>query len=367
MSDAEERLKTVLHGKHVSAGATMGRQDGWEVPLDYGDAAAECGCVRSSAGIFDISHIGRVRIRGGGALDLLERLCTADVAHQEDNTAMLTCLCNEQGGILDACFLLRLEDYWLLTTSAGRRVAILEHVNAVAGDLDVKVTDVTAASMHVAISGPAAAETLDKVLPFRISDLSWRAVQSDSYMVARYIAVRAGYTGEWSVEVILPRMVAGLAWDFITKKAGQNAIAPMGMAARETLRIEAGLRRYGRELSEAADPITAGLGASVDLEHDFIGKAAVAAVRDTGPDRKLVGLFLPSGREGPETGARVTDDGGRDVGVVTSAAVSATLGKTIAMAYVDADSAGTQLGVQCAADTCAAEVGGLPFYRPCKR
>lgn len=370
MSD-EVLMKSALHAKHVAREAKLGDEAGWEMPLSYGDVLGEAAAVRSRAGVFDISHVGRIRIRGNEALDLLERICTHDVAHQEDDTAAATLLCNERGGILAGGLLVRMESFWLLTCSPCCREKVLGHLAEQAADFDVKFDDQTTKTAMLSVAGPAAPGMLDAVLPIKASSLADGAVKVGSLMIARYVAMRTGDTGAWSLEVILPNMVAGQAWRFITEKAGAHCIAPAGMAARDVLRIEAGRLRYGHELNETIDPITAGLEAVVDFGHEFLGREAVAAVRDKGPARKRVGLILttPEGKQGPpgipRLGAPVLRAGGGEVGTVTSGTYSPTLEKVIAMAYVAPDVAdvGTDVQVSMESGPVGASVVELPFVR----
>jgi len=365
MSEHELR-KTALHARHVAAEAKMGQEAGWEMPMVFTGIAGEVLAVRGRAGVSDISHAGRLRIRGAGAVELLERLCTADVAHQEDDTAVHTLLCNERGGVIDQGLLLRLEDFWVLTCSPECREKVLAHLQAAAADFDAKIDDQTEKTSQIAVTGPAAPEILDAVLPMKVSPLPPLAVKTGSLLVARYIAARAGCGGLWGLEVILTNMMVGQAWRFITEKAGGNAIPPVGLAARDVLRIEAGLPRYGRELNETIDPVTAGLERAVDFGHDFLGREAIQKIRDRGPARKLVGLILeetPSGQPAsgvvPKQGAPVLDKDGVEVGAVTSGTFSPTLNKVVAMAYVakDLSAAETELIV----GQWRGAVVGLPF------
>jgi len=278
MSDGQDPpLRTTLHERHVAAGAEMRADDGWLVPDHYGDAEAETGRVRSRAGVFDLSHVGRIRVRGDGALDLLDRLCTADVAHQEDDTAAYTLLCDEAGGIVDHALLVRLDRYWILTCSPHRRPAVLEHLQAHADEFGAKVDDQTLKTSMLALVGPGAAAILDAVLPEPASRLPRGAAKIGSMVLARYLAVRRGATRLWSIEVMLPNMLAGRAWDFITRRAGANAVAPAGLATRERLRIEARLPKCGRDFHVGDSPVDAKLLAAVDLGKDFLGAEAVRA------------------------------------------------------------------------------------------
>ena len=279
MDEANALLKTVLHDRHVAAGARMGPWEGWDMPLDYGDADGEVAEVRARAGVFDISHLGRIRIRGDGAVDLLERLCTSDAARQEDDTTAVTLLCNDAGCIIDAGILIRLENDWVLTCSSPGRQKVLEHVQANAADFDVKVSDQTQNTTHICVCGPEAARILDAVLPEKVSSLPRGAAKIGSFVIARYIAARTGFTNLWSLEVILPNMLAQQAWSFITAKAGANAIRPAGMTAREILRKEASLPRRGSDFDDTTDPITAGLERIVDFNHDFLGRDAILKIK----------------------------------------------------------------------------------------
>jgi aminomethyltransferase len=282
--------RTPLYDKHLAAGAEMVVRDGWEMPLRYGEVAAECRRVHERAGVFDISHVGRIRIRGDGALDMLEHVCTHDVARQEDDWAACTLLLNQRGGIVDHGMLVRLEDYWLLTCSPSRRAPVLAHLKEQAERFGARVDDQTGGTTMVCLAGPAAAGALDAVLPERVSALPRGAGRLGSMMLARYIALRRGATSLWSLEVVLPNMFAGPAWGYITKKAGPNAVAPAGQAAWDVLRIEAGLPRFGCEIDEGVDPVTAGLEAALRPEGGYLGAEAVAAIRAAGTRLRRVGL-----------------------------------------------------------------------------
>ena len=231
--------RSPLYEHHVSAGARMVVRDGWEAPADYGQPAEECLQLHTRAAVMDLTCDGRIRVRGDGALNMLERLCTADVARQEDNTAIRSLLLNPQGGVIDMVTVMRLDGWWVLTCSPCRRQAVLEHLQAHAGQYDAKVDDQTLKTATLAIVGPMGAEILDRFLPDKASGMADGAVKVGSMLIANYIAARTGATDLWSLEVTLPNMLAGQAWKFITAKAGPNALPPAGMDAREVLRIEA--------------------------------------------------------------------------------------------------------------------------------
>ncbi|MFP4054946.1 MAG: aminomethyltransferase family protein [Phycisphaerae bacterium] len=331
---------TPLDEKHRAMEARMGTEGGWAVPMSYRGPLDEASAALQRGAVADISHLTRLRIRGDGALDLLERLCTHDVAHQEDDTAALTCLCNERGGIVDCGYLVRLPEEWLYTGDAGNREKLLEHFTVWVEGFDVRITDRTQQTVQFSVVGPAAGTALDAVLPFGVSDLPGGAVKAGSLLVARYVAMRTGYAPAWGLEVAIPSMMGGKAWRFITDKAGENALPPLGMAARDVLRIQAGLPRYGHEMNETIDPLTAGLERCVDFGHDFLGADAVAKVRDRGLSRRPVKLRLhlpgdtPPQKAIPRLGDRIETADGCEVGTVTSGSLSPQDRQPIALGYV---------------------------------
>jgi aminomethyltransferase len=364
---ADELLKSPLHSRHVALEAQMTESAGWLMPLAYaglrpglGTAAAQAGVleelaeVRRRAGLWDVSHMGRLRIGGDGALELLEHACTADIAHQEDDTCITTLLCNDRGGIIDMCQLARLEDQWLMVTSPLARLSVVEHLAPLAQRFGARLDDQTFKTTMIDVAGPAAAGILDTVLPVKASQLPPGGAKSGSFMIARYVALRANYTGLWSLAVVLPNLLSGKAWDYMTAKAGEKVIPPMGLLARDVLRVEAGLPAFGQELNQTIDPITAGLDAAVDLGHEFIGADAIREIKARGPSRRRVGLVLSPASDSilgdfrkmiPRQGTGIYFGDGTECGTITSGAYSLAMDKVIAMAYVapNVSAPGTQL------------------------
>ena len=319
--------RSPLYDSHVSAGARMVVRDGWEVPADYGQCRDECIRLHSRAAVMDLTADGRIRVRGDGALGMLERLCTADVARQADDTAVRSLLLNERGGVIDMVTVMRLDGWWVLTCSPSRRQAVLEHLQAHAGQFDAKVDDQTFKTATLAVVGPMGVEILDRFLPEKASALAGGAVRVGSMLIANYIAARTGATDLWSLEVTLPNMLAGQAWKFITAKAGQHALSPAGMDAREVLRIEARLPRWGNEMDDGTDAVSAGLAAMVCFEKDFLGADAVGTAGRASAGQATMGRSGGGpGGAGPQAGIargdKLLDPGGRVIGTVTSAAFS---------------------------------------------
>ncbi|MBC8372436.1 MAG: hypothetical protein H8E53_02500 [Planctomycetes bacterium] len=364
MPQTLEPLKLPLDAAHRALGAAMGVEGGWEVPLSYTGPLAEASEVRRMACVFDISHVGRIRIRGSGALELVEKLCTTDAVHQEDDTAACTLLLNGSGGILADAIVARLEGFWLITTDPCNRQKVLAHATSVCEGMSAKVDDQTEKGAMLAVSGSAAREVLDSVLPESPGDLPPGAAKIGSMMIARYIVMRTGFTGMWGLEVILPKMFIAKAWRFITEKADEKCLKPAGMAARDILRIEAGICRYGHELNETIDPFTAGLESLVDFEHEFIGRQALTEIRSRGISRRRVGLRFDC-PEVARRGDTVFNSDGFEVGAITSGTFSAALDCPIAMAYVSppASDGGAVLEVEVASTGAkvSATVTDLPF------
>lgn len=332
--------RSPLHEYHVEAGARLAVRDGWEMPADYGSLEEECAHLHTRAAVIDLACDGRIRVRGDGALGMLERLCTADVARQEDDTAIRSLLLNQRGGIIDQVTVMRLDGWWILTCSPGRRQAVLEHLQSHAGQFDAKVDDQTLKTATVAVIGPMAADILDRFLPDKPSRLAPGQVKVGSMLIARYIAARAGATDLWSLEVTLPNMLVGQAWKFVGAKAGDSAVPSAGTDAREVLRIEARLPRWGNEMDEDTDPISAGVVGAVCFEKDFLGAEAVAAARQAGVSQRRVAWNLapaiPHAREaGIAKGDRLLDTAGAPIGTVTSAAFSPSVGTWLGQARAE--------------------------------
>lgn len=334
--------KSPLYERHVAAEARMGEEDGWVVPMSYSGVLEEAARIRRTAAVFDLSHLGRIRLRGNGALSLLRRVCTADVVRQEDDTALHTLLCTPHGGVIEECLLLRLAESWVLTCGPGNRRKVLSHL-AAQNVPDVRIDDQTGKVGQLAVVGPAAKEILRRILPVSLEGLTAGRVKTGSWMIADYLALRTAGLGVWGLEVMIPAMFLPRAWDYLMR---QEDLVPAGMAAWDVLRVEAARCRYGQELHEAVDPISAGLQGCVDFGRDFLGAAALRAVAEKGPARRRVWLLraetgpgngTPPALRLPRMGTRLLDPAGREVGAFTSATFSPHYQRAAAMAYVASD------------------------------
>jgi aminomethyltransferase len=361
-------LRTPLYDMHVAAGAQIVPFAGWEMPLLYKGIVPEHQHTRTASSIFDVSHMGRIRVTGPQSLDLLERLCTRKLADMQAGRVRYSYMCNENGGILDDLVVARYEEEgrWLVVCNGSNRQKIVAWMLQHSAGRQVNVEDITLETGMVAIQGPLTLATLQPLIPFNASGLRNWSFLAGSYMGIDYYISRSGYTGEDGCEIIVPGGVASFIWQRVTQtEDGSPAtIQPAGLGARDTLRIEAGLPLYGHELSEQTDPISAGFGWAVSLDKEFIGVEALRRVAAEGPTRKLVGLEL-AGRRIARQDAQVQDGSGRVIGAVTSGTLAPSLGKSIAMAYVDKQHAvpGRQVVVRLRDQAIPADVVALPFYK----
>jgi aminomethyltransferase len=219
---------TTLSALHESAGATMGVVGGWSVPLCFTTQADEQQAIAERAGVADVSHLGRVRVRGDGALELLESLCTADVARQEDDTAQATDYVDASGAVIASGCVLRLEGFWVLTCQAGADESLLAYLESM-DVADVKLDNQTAKVGQLRVMGPLAGAILDTFLPMKVSDLPAGAAKVGSMFIAKYIAFRTPGEGPWSIEVMLPNMLLPKGWKYITSQTGDRTVQPIGV------------------------------------------------------------------------------------------------------------------------------------------
>ena len=374
MTDTADLQSSPLQAFHVEQGAKIVPYAGWQLPLHYGSIGEEHLWTRSSGSLFDVSHMGRLRISGRHARRFLDRVCTRLIRGMVPGQVRYSLVCNEQGGCLDDvlvyCFA---DDDYLVVCNGANRTRILEHFERVKAEenLEFKLDDQTLSTCMVAIQGPKVMDLIGGVSR-EIPTLKRYRFTVKNVLVMKIIVSRTGYTGEDGVEVILGAKFARQALGMLLKDVGGEGgvVRPAGLGARDSLRMEAGMPLYGHELDEHTDPISAGLGFAVKVdkgesdaqEGRFIGQDALQKIAADGPTRKLVGLTL-EGRRSPRQGMEVRH-GGEAVGIVTSGCPSPTLGHPIAMAYVPTALAvaGTDVEIDLGAGSPATVID-LPFYK----
>jgi aminomethyltransferase len=349
---------------HERLGATMTEFAGWLMPLRYASETAEHNAVRSAAGLFDLSHMGEIAVTGPGAGAALDYAVCGWPSALAPGRARYTMLCAPDGGVLDDLVIYRqAADRFLVVANAANTAVVLGELRDRCSGAQVQ--DETAATALVAIQGPNAAGILARVTDLGLPAIRYYAGAYGTVAGRPAWVARTGYTGEDGFEIFCAPEDSERVWTALTEAAGAGGAAglvPAGLAARDTLRLEAGMPLYGNELGPDVTPYEAGLGRVVRLDKpaDFVGREALAARAAQGPRQVLTGLLARS-RRVPRHGYAVLSQAGKRVGVVTSGAPSPTLGTPIAMAYVETDATGP-FGIDIRGKTEPADVTELPFY-----
>jgi len=371
-----ELRKTPLNALHRRLGARMVNFGGWDMPVEYpaiGGLMAEHKAVRNSVGVFDVSHMGDIRIRTGkavgGALAAVQHLSMNDAAKLAVGQAHYSAMLYPEGTFVDDVIVHRLgEDDFLLVINAGTREKDISWVRDNAKAFDCVVEDLSDVYTQLAIQGPRAAEVLAKLTDANLSALKnyWFTVGTVCGLSDRLIA-RTGYTGEDGFEIYVPGDAATSenVWNAVMAAGKEFAIVPCGLGARNTLRLEAKMALYGHEISESINVWEAGLDRYCKMEkREFIGRAALAKASAAGLKRTLVGIQMVE-RGIARDEYKVFDVAGEEVGVVTSGSPSPTLSKNIALAYVPPALAavGTNLLVEIRSQRAKAQVVATPFYK----
>ncbi|MGD6754566.1 glycine cleavage system aminomethyltransferase GcvT [Streptomyces sp. BH105] len=364
---------TSLDALHRSLGATMTDFAGWDMPLRYGSERDEHNAVRTRAGLFDLSHMGEITVSGPGAVDLLNHALVGNIGSVGLGRARYTMICRADGGILDDLIVYRLgETEYMVVANAGNAQVVLDALTERAAGFDAEVRDDRDAYALLAVQGPNSAAIVKSVTDADLEGLKYYAGLPGTVAGVQALIARTGYTGEDGFELFVSPADAEKLWQALTEAGAEYGLIPCGLSCRDTLRLEAGMPLYGHELSTSLTPFDAGLGRVVKFEKtshgdDFVGHDALVAAAEraeANPPRKLVGL-IAEGRRVPRAGMSVVVDG-QVIGEVTSGAPSPTLGKPIAMAYVDAAHAepGTAgVGVDIRGTHEPYEVVALPFYK----
>ena len=363
--------RTPLTSIHEELGASLTDFAGWLMPLRYRSETAEHTAVRTAAGIFDLSHMGELAVAGPGAAAALDYALTGLPSAIELGRARYTMICAPDGGVLDDLIVYRLGDAeYLVVANAANTGVVLAALTERASGHDARVSDRTDDYALIAVQGPRAAAILAGLTTSDLSAVRYYASSPANLAGRQVLLARTGYTGEDGFEIFAAPEDARQLWADISAAGASEGLVPAGLAARDTLRLAAGMPLYGNELSRDVTPYDAGLGRAVRLDKpgDFVGRAALAARADAAPQRQLIGLIGQS-RRVPRHSYNVLWDG-VPCGVVTSGAPSPTLGAPIAMAYVRpgaaqqaAEPAHGQLAVDVRGQSEPARLVELPFYR----
>lgn len=383
--------ETALHSVHEKLGARFTDFGGWDMPLKYTSELDEHRAVRENVGVFDLSHMGEVRITGPEAAEFLDYALISKLSAVKVGKAKYSMICTESGGIIDDLITYRLADEeFLVVPNAGNVDNVVSALQQRAADFDVTVNDESGQTSMIAVQGPKAAMVMLEIVENvtdapeasgagssvaeAIEGLGYYATFQGMVAGQPVIIARTGYTGEDGFEIIVDNDAATGTWSRTMDVAGAQGGLPCGLACRDTLRLEAGMPLYGNELSLQLTPVDAGLGvlAATKSKEEFVGRSAIAAAKDKGTDQTLVGL-VGEGRRAARGGYQVfvagAGEGEEALGTITSGALSPTLGHPVAMAYVNKTAVNSGMAAEGA--TVEVDIRGkrlpftvvkLPFY-----
>lgn len=358
---SDDLKTTPLHATHEAAGAKMVDFSGFHMPLQYEGILAEHRSVRESAGIFDVSHMGEADFTGAGALDAIQKLITNDASKLGDGQALYTAVCYPDGGIVDDCIVYRWgAEHYRIVINASNIDKDLAHFREHAGDL-CTITDRSAEFGLLAVQGPEARGIIAGLAGDAVLEIPSFAFADATINGVPVTAARTGYTGEDGFELFVPADGAVSVWEAITGAGAK----PIGLGARDTLRLEARLCLYGNDIDATTTPLEASLGWTVKLDKgDFVGREALAAQKEKGIERRLAG-FKVTDRGIVRPGAEVIDEADQVIGKVTSGGPAPTVGGAIGLCYVPVALAksGNTLRLRQRNKVLAAETVKGPFYR----
>ncbi|MEQ8703186.1 MAG: glycine cleavage system aminomethyltransferase GcvT [Phaeodactylibacter sp.] len=365
---------TPLTAVHEALGAKMAAFAGYNMPISYTGLKEEHHQVRNSIGVFDVSHMGEFIIRGREALDLIQKVTTNDASKLKIGDAQYTCLPNDVGGIVDDCIVYRLTEEMC---SAGE-MAFMMVVNASniekdwawitqANTFDTQLINISGQTALLAVQGPKAIEAMQPLTDTDLSALKFYTFTKDTFAGIENVLISAtGYTGSGGFELYVNADRAVELWNTVMETGKPFGIKPIGLGARDTLRLEMGYCLYGNDIDDTTSPIEAGLGwITKTKKGEFISRSTFVKQREEGVSRRLVGFELQAERRVPRHGYPIMDANGATIGQVTSGTLSPSLGYPIGMGYVEEayKAPGTQIFVQAGRKNLTATVVRPPFYK----
>ncbi|WP_172794008.1 glycine cleavage system aminomethyltransferase GcvT [Sporosarcina sp. HYO08] len=361
-----ELKRTVLFDRYAEYGGKTIDFGGWELPVQFSSIKAEHEAVRTKAGLFDVSHMGEVVVRGEGALAYLQKLVTNDVSKLKDGQAQYTAMCYENGGTVDDLLIYkRADNDYLLVVNASNIEKDLEWMQQYVSE-NVEIDNQSDNYALLALQGPVAQSVLQKLTDEPLADIKFFRFKENVNIAGHEVLVsRTGYTGEDGFEIYGSPEAIHALWPAILEAGEAEGVVPAGLGARDTLRFEAGLPLYGQELSKDISPLETGLGFVVKLNkaEDFIGKEALAAQKENGVPRKLVGVEMID-KGIPRTGYKVFI-GDEEIGEVTTGTQSPTLKKNIGFALLKTEHTqeGTEVEIEVRNRRLKAVIIPTPFYK----
>lgn len=356
--------RTPLHAEHVALGARMVPFAGFEMPIHYPlGITAEHRAVREAAGLFDVSHMGEILVSGPGALDLVQYVSVNDASRIDVGQAQYSAMCLESGGIVDDLIVYRYADRWMLVVNAANVAKDHAWIERHARAFDVEVENASDRIALLALQGPSAREILRPLADVDVDLVTYYRFREGTVAGVAATISGTGYTGEDGFEIYVDPADAVPLWRALLEAGRPRGLVPVGLGARDSLRLEMGYALYGNDLDEEHTPLEAGLGWITKLDKkDFVGRTTLLAQKEKGVLRKLVGMTV-AGRGFPRPGYPILAEG-EVAGSVTSGTVSPTLGIGIALGYVPAALAvpGTPLQIDARGRALDATVVRPPFY-----
>ena len=374
--------RTPLFSRHQALGGRLIEFGGWEMPVQYTSIVEEHLAVRNAAGVFDISHMGEVFVRGDSALPFLNGLLTNDASKLIPGLGQYTLMCNPSGGVIDDLYLYRLaKDEFFLIINASRIEAdtawISQQADKFMDSSRLTIEDASADYGAIAVQGPRVLDFIDKVVAgpsiggtqvAKVSDLKKNEIARFPFGRETVLVARTGYTGEQGVEIVARGTAVGAVWDAVLKEGGPYGLVPAGLGARDTLRTEVCYPLYGHELDENTTPIEAGVGFFVALDKpNFIGREALAAQKERGVSKKLVAFKTEPKSPPPRPGYPVWSSApaARNIGTVVSGTQSPSLGVGIGLGYVPPEFAkpGTAIQIEVRGRLIPATITAKPLLK----
>lgn len=355
--------QTALHHVHEALGARMIDFAGWEMPVWYTSATEEHHAVRSAAGLFDLSHMAELFVTGPQAAEAIDWALLIEATDMPVGRARYSMMCTELGGIIDDLIVYRIaDDEFMVVANASNGPAVFTEMVERSADFDAEIEDRTASFSLVAVQGPKAEEIVLRLTGPELGELRYYRVAEVELLGATAYAARTGYTGEDGFELFLPAEKGPELWQALLDAGADDGLVPVGLAARDTLRLEAGMPLYGNELTRETTPFDVGSARLVkEKPKGFVGSEALKAAAEE-PHKFLIGLHV-DGRRPARDGYAVSDSD-REIGVVTSGAPSPTLDRNIAIARVDRTlESGETVTIDVRGKATSATVVELPFYR----
>lgn len=357
--------KTALTHVHEALGAKMVPFAGYLMPVSYEGVNAEHETVRNAVGVFDVSHMGEFLITGPKALELIQKVSSNDASKLVDGQAQYSCLPNEDGGIVDDLIIYRLDaEKWVLVVNASnieKDWNWIQNHNTMGADMRNLSDDFSL----LAIQGPKAVEAMQSLTSEDLSAIKFYTFKVADFAGIDHVMISAtGYTGSGGFEIYCKNSEVEQIWKKVLEAGASFGIKPIGLAARDTLRLEMGYCLYGNDIDDTTSPLEAGLGWITKFTKDFINSEALQQEKEQGPTRRLVGFELQE-RGIPRQGYDIVDSDGTPIGVVTSGTMAPSVGKGIGMGYVPSDkkTPGTEIFIQIRKKAVPATVVKLPFYK----